>query len=63
MSQISALWQLYLFYGVIVGIGMSGIAVPQMSSVARWFVTRRSMMTGIVMAGMGIGGLIAPLVI
>ncbi len=24
MSQISAIWQLYLFYGVVIGIGMSG---------------------------------------
>ena len=60
MSQVSALWQLYLFYGVIIGIGMSGVWVPQMSSVARWFVRRRSLMTGIVIAGTGISQLIAP---
>jgi MFS family permease len=63
MSQISALWQLYLFYGVIIGIGVSGIWVPLLSSVARWFVRRRSLMTGIVVAGVGIGGLVAPMVI
>ena len=28
MSQISALWQLYLFLGVLIGIGMSGVWVP-----------------------------------
>jgi len=60
MSQISAVWQLYLFYGVIVGIGMSGTLVPLMSTVARWFAARRSMMTGIVMSGAGIGILITP---
>ena len=63
MSQTSTLWQLYLFYGVIIGIGMSGIWVPLMSSVARWFVRRRSLMTGIVIAGAGIGQMIAPPVI
>jgi MFS family permease len=62
-SQVGAVWQLYLFYGFIIGIGMSGTAVPLMSTVARWFVARRGVMTGIIMNGMGIGGLIAPLAI
>jgi len=60
MSQTSALWQLYLFYGVIIGTGMSGAFVPLTSTVARWFVKRRGAMTGIVVAGSGAGGLIAP---
>ena len=60
MSQISTLWQLYLFYAVLIAIGMSGTFVPLASTVARWFVKRRGMMTGIVVAGTGIGGLIAP---
>ena len=60
MSQIVAIWQLYLFYGVIIGIGTSGAWVPLMSTVARWFAKRRGMMTGIVLTGTGIGALIAP---
>lgn len=63
MSQVNALWHLYLFYGVIVGIGMSGLWVPLLSSIVRWFVGRRSLMTGIVISGLTIGQLIAPLVI
>jgi len=63
MSQVDSVWQLYLFYGVIIGIGISGIWVPLLSSVARWFVKRRSLMTGIVIAGTGIGGLIWPPVV
>jgi MFS family permease len=63
MSQISAIWQLYLFWGVIIGIGMSGVWVPLLSTVAKWFVKRRTLMTGIVIAGLGIGGLIGPPVI
>ena len=63
MSQISAAWQLYLFLGVIIGIGMSGVWVPIMSTIARWFVKRRTLMTGAVLAGLGIGGLIGPPVI
>ena len=60
MSQLGAIWQLYLFYGVMVGIGMSGAFIPLLSTVARWFVARRSMMTGIVLTGTGVGALIAP---
>ncbi|MCK4961003.1 MAG: MFS transporter, partial [Anaerolineales bacterium] len=60
MSQVSALWQMYLFYGVIIGTGMSGVWVPQLSTVARWFVGRRTLMTGIVLAGVSLGQLIGP---
>ncbi|MFC2047514.1 MFS transporter [Chloroflexota bacterium] len=62
MSQIGALWHLYLFYGVIIGLGMAGAWVPLLSITARWFVKRRSVMTGFVAAGVGVGGLITPLV-
>ena len=60
MSQLDVVWKLYLFYGVIVGAGMGGSFVPLMSTVARWFDKRRSMMTGIVTAGIGIGALVGP---
>jgi len=60
MSRIGALWHLYLFYGLIMGIGMGGAFVPLLTTVAKWFVRRRGMMTGIVTAGIGIGALIGP---
>jgi len=60
MSQISGVWHLYLFYGVLVGAGMSGSFVPLLSTVARWFHKRRGVMTGIVAAGTSIGALIGP---
>lgn len=58
MSQMNELWQLYLFYGVVVGIGMGGIWVPLLSTIARWFIKRRSLMTGIALTGTGVGMLI-----
>ncbi len=60
MSQVNAIWQLYLVYGVIVGVGMSGSDVSLLSTVARWFVKKRGMMTGIVKAGAGVGILAIP---
>jgi len=61
ISQISAAWHLYLFYGVMVGAGIS-VYVPLLSTVARWFVHRRTTMSGIVVTGIGIGMLIAPII-
>lgn len=61
MSRISAIWQLYLFYGVIMSIGMSCTFVPILSTVAKWFVKRRGLMTGLVLAGGGIGQSVLPL--
>jgi MFS family permease len=60
MSQTSAFWQLYLFYGVIIGTAMGGSFVPPTSTIARWFVKRRNTMTGIALAGISVGGLITP---
>jgi len=53
VSRLNALWQLYLFYGVI-SIGMSAALVPLMSTIARWFIKMRALMTGIVLASTGI---------
>jgi len=60
MPQISALWHFYLLYGVIIGIGLGGLWVPPVSIVIRWFAKRRNTMTGIAIAGTGVGGLITP---
>ena len=60
MSRISDIWHLYLFYGVIIGIGMSGGFVPLSSTVARWFVKRKGVMIGIAVAGISVGTMIMP---
>ena len=60
MSQVSSVWQLYLFYGVITAAGMSGGMIPALSLVARWFVKRRGLMTAVAMAAQGAGGIIMP---
>jgi len=59
MSQVNALWQLYLFYGVIGAMGISGSFAPLLSTVARWFIKRRGLMTGIAVSGIGVGTVIA----
>ena len=60
MSRIEAIWQLYMLYGVLVAVGFSGVPVPLMSTIARWFRARRGMMTGMMMAGSGFGTMLMP---
>jgi MFS family permease len=59
-SQVSTVWQFYVYYGVITGIGMSGTVTPLMSLVARWFEKNRALLTGIVTAGPALGITIMP---
>ena len=61
MSRLGAAWQLYLFYGIIIGIGLSSIDVIPLTTTARWFIRKRGIMTGIVKVGTGAGQFIIPL--
>jgi MFS family permease len=63
MSTVSALWEYYLYCTVIIGIGISGTDVVVLSTTARWFVKKRSMLTGVIKVGTGVGMMIMPLFI
>jgi len=58
MFTVTELWQLYLFYGVVIGVGIGLGWVPAVSTVTRWFVKRRGMALGITQAGMGPGSFV-----
>ncbi len=60
MTLLHSAWQFYLFYGVITALGMSGGFVPLASTVARWFVKGRGLMTGLAVSGIGVGIVVAP---
>ena len=63
MSRMQAPWQIYLLYGGLAGIGFSTHDVVTLSTVARWFVKRRGMMSGIVKVGTGTGQFVVPLIV
>ncbi len=63
MSTLTSPWQLFLFWGLMVGIGLSTHDVITLSTVARWFPRRRGLMSGIVKVGTGCGQLTIPLLI
>ncbi len=57
-SQINSLWQLYVTYGIIFGVGESAGFTIATSTTARWFNKRRGLALGIVASGSGLGTMI-----
>jgi MFS family permease len=60
MSRLETVWQLYLFFGLIFGIGLSSVDVISLTTIARWFVRKRGVVTGIVKVGTGAGQMTIP---
>jgi MFS transporter, OFA family, oxalate/formate antiporter len=54
-STVSSLWHLYLFVGVLGGVGMSAFYVLSATTISRWFTTRRGLAFGIVLMGFNLG--------
>jgi MFS family permease len=61
LSRLQSPWQLYLIWGVLVCTGLGTHDVITLSTLARWFIKRRGMMSGIVKIGTGAGQLMVPL--
>jgi MFS family permease len=63
-GSLTALWQFYLFIGVLVGIGVSlNGMVPASALLARWYQERLSTAIGIAYAAFGVGTVVfVPLV-
>ena len=62
-SQVSALWQLYLCFGIVLAVGFTFTGmVPHVFLVSEWFASNRASAIGFVYAGTGLGlMLLAPL--
>ena len=43
MSQVQSLWQLYVYFGVVLAIGRSATGVPMVALVTKWFVKRQGL--------------------
>ncbi len=55
-SLVQDMYQLYLFYSVVTGIGITSIAIVSYSTVlAHWFEKKRGLASGIAVSGMGFG--------
>jgi MFS family permease len=58
IPTVTSIWQFFIFYSGMVGIGMGGLFAPLVSVIARWFSVRRNLITGLVISSVGIGILI-----
>ncbi len=59
-STVGSLWQLYLFFGIIAGMGHGAVFVVPTSTVTRWFIKKRGLAVGITACGLGFGLLVVP---
>ena len=57
-SQATTLFQLYFFYGVIGAIGIGMTYVCPLSACVKWFPDKRGFISGVAVAGFGLGGLV-----
>jgi MFS family permease len=63
LSFINSIWQIYLIYGLLMASAISGLWPALLSTVSRWFMAKRGLMTGIVTSGAGLGSIIfSPLI-
>ncbi|HEV8713252.1 MAG TPA: MFS transporter [Candidatus Binatia bacterium] len=60
MSQVRALWQIYVFLGLIAASGMSAAYVPCNATVVRWFTQRRGLALSITSSGASFGNFLFP---
>lgn len=58
-SRVSALWQVYLTCGVLMGLGAGGVGMSTGAALAaRWFESRRGLVMGLVGGAMSAGQLV-----
>jgi MFS family permease len=63
MSRLESVWQLYFFFTIIFGIGLSTVDVIPLTTIARWFIRKRGIVTGIVKVGTGAGQMVIPFLV
>jgi MFS family permease len=55
-SWASQIWHLFLTQGLVFGMGLGLIFIPVAAVVPQWFTTKRSLASGVSLAGAGLGG-------
>jgi MFS family permease len=64
MSQVRELWQVYLFFGMMGGLGLAfSEFLPVTTIINHWFIRRRSLALGLLFASGGMGGFLMPTLI
>ena len=58
ISKADAIWQLYIFYSLMGGLGAASFYVPLSSTLSKWFIKKRGLVLGIFTSGIGMGTII-----
>ncbi|KAI9896623.1 hypothetical protein N3K66_008795 [Trichothecium roseum] len=61
-SLATEIWHLFLTQGVLFGSGLGLLFIPTAAVVPQWFTTKRSLASGVSLAGAGLGGAVYSLV-
>jgi len=59
-ARIQSLWQFYLCYGILMGLGVSAGWGPLVATVSRWFSSQRGLAMGIMSIGISVGIMVIP---
>jgi MFS family permease len=59
-AHIGSLWQLYIYLGALTGIGISAFFVPLIGVVTRWFGSKATLGSAIVMSGFSLAQVVIP---
>ncbi|KAI6821617.1 MFS monocarboxylate transporter [Hortaea werneckii] len=62
ISLCKAYYQFFLAQGLLLGVGMSFIAIPASGVVPRYFKRNRGLATGVTVAGSSLGGIVWPII-
>lgn len=57
-STVTEVWQLYLYYGVIAGIGAGFVYVCPVATCVKWFPDKRGLVTGLAVSAFGVSALV-----
>ncbi|MGB0927648.1 MAG: MFS transporter [Pikeienuella sp.] len=60
LAYVSAPWQLFAIFGVLLAMGLGTHDVVTLSTIARWFQARRGIMSGVVKVGTAVGQMSVP---
>ncbi len=60
VASATAIWQVYIGFGLCMGVGLGFSYVPAIGAVQRWFVRRRGFASGVAVSGIGVGTLSLP---
>jgi MFS transporter, OFA family, oxalate/formate antiporter len=57
-SRANAIWQIYILYSTMGGLGAASFYAPLLSTLSKWFVKKRGLVFGVFTSGIGVGAVI-----